>query len=390
MAVERPIFTLPDWHRQETAEQIQARMMSRLPPDIDNIEGGFPYDFTMPTALEEDELMNFVLIETLKIMFPAWAYGKYLDYHAAAVGLTRRPANHASGYVTVTGVPGTEIPAGTVFCVPAVNDVPAIEFATIHDAVIGDPVVGDPEEEGSKYGTVEIAVTAVVGGMSGNVAADTIVIMASPFKGVVRVTNQAAITGGTVEESDDELYERIVLAEQDTESFVGNDADYIRWAKEVNGVGTVLVDTQYEVDHPNWVKLIILDANGQPANDQILAAVYEHIMAPGNRAEDRLAPIGAILVVEAPAGCSLTIEIKGLELTDGYTVQDVVKRFKDRLETYYIRAKEDAEVRWNMVHAVFTETEGVEDFASLTINGGTGNIHVAPDDYPVTEGVTVV
>ena len=64
MAAERPVFTLPAWHRQETAEQIQARMMTRLPPDIDNIEGGFPYDFTMPTALEEDELMNFVLIET--------------------------------------------------------------------------------------------------------------------------------------------------------------------------------------------------------------------------------------------------------------------------------------------------------------------------------------
>ena len=269
MAVERPVFTLPAWHRQESAEQIQARMMERLPPDIDNIEGGFPYDFTMPTALEEDELMNFVLIETLKIMFPAWAYGIYLDYHAAAVGLTRRPANHAGGYVTITGVPGTEIPVGTIFCVPAVNDVPAIEYATITDAVIGEPAEGD------EYGTVDIGVTAVVGGRSGNVSADSIVIMASPFKGVVSVTNQAAITGGTVEESDDELYERIVFAEQSPESFVGNDADYIRWAKEVNGVGTVLIDTQYEVEHPNWVKLIILDANGQPANDQILAAVYD-------------------------------------------------------------------------------------------------------------------
>ncbi len=383
MAIERPVFTLPEWHRHETAEQIQARMMSRLPPDIDNIEGGFPYDFTMPTALEEDELMNFVLIETLKVMFPAWAYAKYLDYHAAACGLTRRPPNHASGYVTITGVPGTAIPTGTIFCVPAVNDVPAIEYTTLQDAVIGDA------EEGSEYGAVDIAVTAVVGGKSGNVAADTIVIMASPFKGVVSVTNQAAITGGTVEESDDELYERIVLAEQDKESYVGNDADYIRWAKEVNGVGTVLVDTQYEEEHPNWVKLIILDANGQPANDQILAAVYEHIMAPNNRAEDRLAPVGAILIVEAPAGCSLTIEVKGIELSEGYTVEAVVKRFKDRLETYYIEAKEDCEVRWNRIHAVFTETEGVEDFASLSVNGGTGNITVEPDDYPVTEGVTV-
>lgn len=388
MAIERPTFTLPEWHRGETAEQIQARMMTRLPADIDNIEGGFPYDFTMPTALEEDELMNFVLVETLKIMFPMWSYGKYLDYHAKGVGITRRPPNQASGSVTVTGVPGTVIPSGTVFCVPAVGDTPAIEYATDKAAAIGQP---EPDGDGNvpEYGSVEIPVTAVVGGLSSNVPADAVVIMASPITGIVNVTNEAAITGGTAEEDDDSLYERIALAEQNSESFVGNDADYIRWAKEVNGVGTVLIDTQYEEEHPNWVKLIILDANGQPANDQILEAVYNHIMGPENREKERLAPIGAILFVEAPSGCGLTITVKGLELKEGATVEDVVRIFKENLEAYYIEAKEDGEVRWNMVHAVFTKTEGVEDFESLTVNGGTFNIPVEVEDYPVTEGVTI-
>lgn len=388
MAIERPTFTLPEWHRGETAEQIQARMMTRLPPDIDNIEGGFPYDFTMPTALEEDELMNFVLIETLKIMFPMWSYGKYLDYHAKGVGITRRAPNQASGTVTVTGVPGTVVPAGTVFCVPAVGDTPAIEYTTDAAATIGQPTAG---EGGSvpEYGAVEIPVTAVVGGLACNVPADTIVIMAAPITGIVSVTNSEAITGGTAEEDDDSLYERIALAEQNSESFVGNDADYIRWAKEVNGVGTVLIDTQYEEEHPNWVRLIILDANGQPANDHILQAVYDHIMGPENRAEDRLAPIGAVLFVEAPDGCSLTIVVTGLELEAGATREDVVRRFKENLETYYIEAKEEGEVRWNMVHAIFTKTEGVEDFESLTVNGGTSNIAVAVEDYPVTEGVRI-
>lgn len=383
MTIERPVFTPPFWHTGETAEQIQARMMQKLPADIDNIEGGFPFDFTMPTALEEDELMNFVLIEAIKLIFPAWSYGTYLDYHAARCGLTRRPGNHASGYVTISGVPGTAIAAGTVFCVPAVNDVPAIEYATSEAATIGEA------EEGGDYGKVTVGVTAVEAGLGSNVSADTIVIMATPIKGVVNVTNEAAITGGTEEEDDDSLYERIVLTEQDTEGYVGNDSDYIRWAKEVNGVGTVLVDTQYEEDHPNWVKLIILDVNGQPANDQILAAVYEHIMGPENRAEDRLAPIGAILIVEAPAGCGLVIQVTGLELAEGATTDDVIKAFKDSLETYYTTAKEDAEVRWNVVHALFTETEGVEDFATLTINGGTVNIPIAADDYPVTDEVMV-
>ena len=33
-----PAFSPPDWLKTETAEQIQARMMESLPPDIDDTE----------------------------------------------------------------------------------------------------------------------------------------------------------------------------------------------------------------------------------------------------------------------------------------------------------------------------------------------------------------
>lgn len=385
MAIERPVFMPPPWYTGETAEQIQTRMMQALPPDIDNVEGGFPYDLTMPTALEEDELINFVLIETLKIMFPAWSYGQYMDYHAAGLGLTRRAANHAAGTITVTGVPGTQIPAGTIFCVPAAGDTPAIEYSTDTLAVVG---AADP---GEKYGTADIPVTAAEGGPACNVAADTVVIMASPISGVTSITNAAPITGGTVEETDDELYERIVLAEQSAgESYVGCDADYIRWAKEISGVGTVLVDANYEQEHPNKVKLIVLDSNGQPANATILTNVYNHIMAPGNRAVERLAPVGAILVVVAPGdNCKLNIVIMGLTISDVSTESDIYTRFAAALSTYYVNAKEEGSVKWNRVHALFTSITGVGDFTALTINGDTANVPIDDDDYPVTNKVTI-
>lgn len=384
MAITRPVFIPPSWYTGETAEQIQSRMMERLPPDIDNIEGGFPYDFTMPTALEEDELINFVLIETLKIMFPAWSYGQYMDYHAASAGLSRRAAAHAMGNITVTGVPGTQIPEGTIFCVPAVGDTPAIEYITEELGVVG------AAEAGEEYGTATINIKAVEGGVTGNVAAGTITIMSTKITGVTAVTNEEAITGGTHEESDDELYERVAMQEKNTgESFVGCDADYIRWAKEVEGVGTVLVDAQYEESHPNWVKLIILDSNGQPAQPQKLAEVYEHIMHPGNRSIERLAPVGAVLVVTAPEKGDMDIEITGLQITGTSTIQDITTRFVSALETYYIEAKEDAAVKWNRVHAIFTGIEGVGDFETLTINGSTDNIEIMAGDYPVTNSIII-
>ena len=82
-----PEFIKPSWLDDQDANTIQARMMGTLPEDIDDTEGGFPWDFTMPTALEKAEMLEFHLIETLKIMHPMWSYGEFLDYHAQGVGI---------------------------------------------------------------------------------------------------------------------------------------------------------------------------------------------------------------------------------------------------------------------------------------------------------------
>jgi hypothetical protein len=45
-------------------------------------------------------------------------------------------------------------------------------------------------------------------------------------------------------------------------------------------------------------------------------------------------------------------------------------------------------VRYTRVAAVLTGIEGVVDYSGLTINGGTANIPIADDEYPVTGTVT--
>ena len=46
-------FKAPSFLNDQDAETIHKRMMEELPPDIDDTEGGFPWDFTKPTALEK-------------------------------------------------------------------------------------------------------------------------------------------------------------------------------------------------------------------------------------------------------------------------------------------------------------------------------------------------
>ena len=89
MADERFEFVAPDFVSGSNPEEIQERMMNNLPADIDDMPGGFPYDFTMPTALEKSELIQFHLVRTLMLMFPMWAWDEWLDLHGRQKGISR-------------------------------------------------------------------------------------------------------------------------------------------------------------------------------------------------------------------------------------------------------------------------------------------------------------
>lgn len=49
-------------------------------------------------------------------------------------------------------------------------------------------------------------------------------------------------SGGAEEENDEDYYERIHAEFQDSQFYVANDADYIKWAKEVPGIGDCIVE----------------------------------------------------------------------------------------------------------------------------------------------------
>lgn len=367
-------FIVPDWLKNQDAETIHQRMMSRLPPDIDNTEGGFPWDFTKPTALEKAELLQFYLVETLKIMFPEWSYGEYLDLHAKRVALVRRAAGYAYAKLEIEGIPGTVIPAGFAFAVPSVNSQPAIEFRTMEATEIGED------------GKATVGVLAVLPGTGGNVPAGAIVLMVSPMRGITAIKNPEKASGGTEEESDDSLRARIMEIERGLDTgFVGCDADYIRWSKEIPGVGASFVIANWDPAVKNSVKLVVLDANGEPANDHILELVYNHIMAPGDRL-NRKAPIGAILTVVAPTmkdiaySCSATLK-------DGYDASTVADSIAAAIQAYYVEAKNEGLVQYIHIHAIITQTPGIYDFTHLTMNGGIENIAIARDEYPGTVSI---
>lgn len=367
-------FTPPEFVGYSEPEEIQQRMMSELPEGIDDMPGGFPYDFTMPTALEKSELIQFHLVRTLMLMFPMWAWDEWLDLHAASVGIERRPAGYASGKVTVTGDSGTIIPKGTIFCTEATDDSPALEYSSDESIVI-------PDSE-----NVEIAVTAVNPGKDSNVSEKAIKFLLNNIKGVSTVQNLDAISGGTDIESDDSLRQRIEeKCTQEGVSYIGNDSDYIRWAKEVVGVGDCIVEATW--NGPGTVKLIIVDSNGVPANERLIQAVYDHIVSPDDRSQ-RLLPTGTAELTIVPATIKkVSYKCTGLIYDETTDIPTITAEFKNLVLNEYSNSKFDGVLIYNQIRPLITDIPGVSDFDTFLINGSEENIVLDKGEYPATENV---
>ena len=366
-----PEFILPDWLENCSSDVILQRMMDELPADIDKTEGGFPWDFTAPTALEVAELLQFHIPETLKIMYPMWAYGKWLDYHAQQVNIERKSATCATGVVHVTGTAGTIIPSGFRFAISTDGTTPAVEFATIDVQSISDE------------GYADIEVVAVIPGVSGNVAAGTISVMSEPMSGIKSISNLESTTGGTPEETDNSLRERIqeIYAMAET-SFIGCDADFRRWALEVDGIGDCIVVAA--ANGPGTVKLVLVDANGQPANEKLVQDVYDHIVSPKDRSK-RLLPTACAELICAPA---TTIEINytitGLVFDSTTSIEQIKTDFKTAIKAVYVEAKQKKILRYNDVRPIISDIAGVIDFNEFFIDGKTSNIRLSSEEYPET------
>jgi len=391
----------PPFLQGQSADQIHSRMLANLPADIDKSQGNIPWDFTRPAALEKAEFVEFTLNETIKLMFVQWAYGEWLDLHGEKVNCFRRAANPASGRLAVTGRAGTIIPSGYQFATPA-DLTASVIFATTEAAVLE----GTPD--GSGQVTNEIAIRAVDGGPIGNVAADSIKLMVKPLSGISYVTNPENITGGTEAETDEEYRRRILDAMCNGTSMTGCNADYVRWGKEVAAVGQVIVDAEWndptlpESFHytdqngnekcAGAVRLIIIDSNGIPANQQILDEVYLHIAGTDDQDAARLMPIGAHLTVVAPTGLTINIQANVL-LDEGENISTIEKRFRENLDRYWLEVGQEAAesqadhtgyIRWVQVGAVLAKTSGVKDYSGLLVNGGVANIAITHVEYPVT------
>ncbi len=368
-------FVTPVFLQNHSPEEVHELMKKVMPEDLDLSEGGHAYNLTFPTALVIGELCEFVLPEVIKLIFPEWSYGEFLDNHAKTRKMPRREATPASGSLTITGDVGTVIQAGSLFSTAAVNDEPSVDYKVKKSVKIPDT------------GSVTVEIECTQTGIVGNTQPNTIVLVSSKITGITSVTNTEAVSGGTEEETDVSLIQRIMDYDQSQgDSYTGSVADYRRWATSVPGVGSATVISAQ--DDTGLVTIILTDSNGEPATEQLCNSVYNYIMKPDDP-DNRLAPTNASLKVQPPATMEIGI-IATVELKAGATIESVRDAYLAKLALYLPEALDDGEIKYTRLVAVLAATEGANDFSGLqfgikkgdTVSYGTSNIAITSNQLP--------
>ena len=334
-------------------EEILRELQEKSESVLSNFEGTFEYDVLASNSIEFAK-METELEKAYEAAFADTSYGEYLTMIAGSVGVIRRQATQAIGTVTVKGN-GTVL-AGAIFATPA-----GVRFAATEETVV--------ENE------AEIKIECLETGDKGDVPAGVITLIPMSIPGISSVTNEAATYDGYDEEDDDELKERYFFKVRKPATS-GNPWHYIEWALEVPGVGTAKCQRTWA--GPNTVRVIIVNSNMEPASDELVQAVFDHIE------EER--PIGAKLTVISAIPVTIDIEAHITGNVDETAFRkSVLAYFKELDHLVMGTSSKTYSVSVAQIGKRLVADGGVDDYDtnSLFLNGVEANVKLAVDEIPV-------
>lgn len=353
----------------KSAEQYYDEMESTQ-KDVSTKEHSFIYNANMPVAYVAS-YQSMILDELEKKMHAKSALenGYYDDLieRCEDYGITRILATKATGEVTITGNPGSKLPANSI-----VGENKSITFVTDSEIVIGQD------------GKAKVTITASDYGSKYNCEAGAINNFPIKYEGIFTVTNEKAITNGYDYESYDHLYQR--YKERVSEIIVaGNVAWYKALAKEVTGVGDC---KGYECMDENsqeangHVLLVITDANRRKASEELIKNVSDHLE------ENRL--IGVKLHILSAKELTVNVYAKIVYNSKATTQEDVKKDIENAIQEKFKKMDFYTEyVSIAGISSIIYELENVIDVREIKLNDLTQNVDISNNEIPVFGTLTL-
>ena len=352
-------------YEDKRPEAIKAEILAaiRQSQGLSAMAGGFADGVAGPVAEQLSEAYR-ALEGVPSMLFVDESSGGYIDLVGGQYySITRREGTRAYCDISFSGTPGLVIPQGTAFLTAG-----GLAYSLLAAVTLGEDGAGEGRLEAAEVGSAY------------NVEVGAIDRMYVNLTGLTDYQSEAA-AGGTDAESDAALLARIRERVQRPPTS-GNGYQYRQWAMEIPGVGNAKV---VELPGgPGTVGVTLVDSNDRAPSEEIVEAVEAHIE------EER--PVGAAVTVAAQ-----------VSLTGGAGAGAVQDAFRAALAGYlhtliegkygtvYYKPADDQPytLLYNRVLALLLNVEGVENFASLTVNGGTAGVTIQAGEIPVLGEVSV-
>ncbi|TPE70808.1 baseplate J/gp47 family protein [Halalkalibacterium halodurans] len=334
--------------QSQTFEEIMERMLDRVPADVDKRENSVIWNALAPAAAELAQAYTW--IETgLDLVFVDTAQGEFLDKRAIEAGIERQPATKA----VWQGIFNLQVPVGSRFYAEP------LYFVALANNQLQCETAG--EEGNANFKGRELQPLDTIPGLTNASIGDLLI-------------------PGREEEDDRSLRQRYLVRVR-REAASGNKAHYKQWAEEVEGVGRAKIFPLW--DGEGTVKVVITDAQMQPATPQLLQKVKDYIdPIPGQGQGEGQAPIGCTATIESAVWKDIDISAD-VTPAAGYTISDCAAEISAEIEKLFRQiAFEDNVVRLSQINNIIFNAASVLDYENVEINGKSESLELEVEELP--------
>ncbi|KYC94398.1 hypothetical protein B425_1308 [Bacillus amyloliquefaciens] len=338
----------------QTFDNIMDRMLEKITADIDTREGSVIYNALAPAAAELAK--SYIWLDTvLELVFSDTAQGEFLDRRAAEAGIDAATKAVRAGEFT----PGITIPPGSRFFVDN------LYFQYTEDGTLECETAGDAGNAGITGQNL--------------LPLDTI-------PGLEKAVMRDILIPGREEEDDNSLRARYFTRVR-REAVSANKLHYKQWAEEVDGVGRAKIFPLWNGD--GTVKVVITNANLEPASDILIKKVKDYIDPDEGQGEGQ-APIGAAVTVESAVWKEIEISASVLPELNS-SIDDVKAEIeKGVLNLFKKIAFEENTVRLSQINNIVYNSASVSDYADIKMNGAAENLVLSDVEIPTLKQVIIL
>lgn len=325
-------------------------------------------------AQVEQLMLNFIVYREVLInnrfnagmrqMLVQFSTSPVLDYLAGLVALERLPASNAGCTIRFTLVEGH----GTVL-IPAGTRIGTADGAAVFETEEDTPVLPG-------VNTADVQGSAQTEGKAANgYAPGKVNVILDPLAFVSAAENIDTTGGGSDQETDQQLRERIKLAPSQYSS-AGSVASYKFYAKSANAL---ITDVSVTSHLPGTVLIVPLTEGGQTP-EQVIRDVYDTCNAENVR------PLTDTVIVAAPAvrNYSIRVDIELYESTDAAAAQEeITARLREWAEVKSKRLGQD------IIRSHVAQICRLQSVYDVNVMLPADNIIVTDEQYAKCSGIEV-